>query len=56
MKVIDIVNIVSSNQHGYVKGRVASNNLMSWTEFLYYVDSIYPDLRPAFDKVDHCIE
>jgi hypothetical protein len=49
-------------QHGFVGGRSTVTNLLVYTEYLFssmdkriQVDSIYTDLKKAFDKVDHSI-
>lgn len=54
--------LIIPEQHGFVKRRSTTTNLMVFTNFLFenmdrqvQVDAVYTDFRKAFDKVDHSI-
>lgn len=59
-QVWDIVfGKISSWQHGFMKGRSTSTNLMSFLQFVYpvleegnRVDTVYTDFTKAFDRVN----
>ncbi|XP_045450173.1 uncharacterized protein LOC123658926 [Melitaea cinxia] len=53
---------LSPNQHGFVKGRSTTSNLLEYKSYLCkvfakcgQVDSIYTDFSKAFDRVNHSI-
>lgn len=53
-------SLISSKQHGFVKGRSTSTALVSFTSFVNHslengcqVDCIYTDFSKAFDKICH---
>lgn len=53
---------IIGEQHGFVKNRSTSTNLLLYTQYLFeamdnrtQVDTIYTDFKKAFDKVDHLI-
>lgn len=53
-------HLIIPEQHGFVKCRSTTTNLMIFTDFLFknmdnrvQVDAVYTDFRKAFDKVDH---
>ena len=53
-------NVITEQQHGFLKGRSTISNLLVYTDYLfsafkdgYQVDSIYLDLSKAFDTVCH---
>lgn len=55
-------SVIISQQHGFMKGKSAATNLVSFAQFIHeqidehhQVDAIYTDFQKAFDKVDHCI-
>lgn len=55
-------SVIISQQHGFMKGKSASTNLVSFSQFIHeqvdehkQVDAIYTDFQKAFDKVDHRI-
>ena len=57
-------NLISPNQHGFVKGRSVTTNLLQFTHYLHnaldkyprtQVDVVYTDFQNAFDKVSHGI-
>ena len=57
-----VVNLISNDQHGFIKGKSTSTNLFEFTQLVsqaldnrLQVDVIYTDLTKAFDKVHHCI-
>lgn len=57
-----IKNLFSIHEHGFIRGRSTSTNLMCITEYLSNVldsggqaDVIYIDFSKAFDKMDHGI-
>ncbi|XP_063930365.1 uncharacterized protein LOC135142575 [Zophobas morio] len=57
-----VVNFISNDQHGFIKGKSTSTNLFEFTQLVsqaldnrLQVDVIYTDLTKAFDKVHHCI-
>jgi hypothetical protein len=52
--------IILSEQHGFVRNRSTSTNLLEYSNFLFramddrvQVDSVYTDFKKAFDRVDH---
>lgn len=52
--------LISNAQHGFIKGRSTSSNLIEFVSFVinsietgYQVDVIYTDFSKAFDKIDH---
>ena len=54
--------VIIPQQHGFVKKRSTTSNLLLYTSFLFdnidsnkQTDSIYTDFRKAFDRVDHKI-
>lgn len=57
-----VKHILSEHQHGFIKGRSTSTNLLHITQFIssaldksLQVDVIYTDLSKAFDKLDHTL-
>jgi len=53
-------NCISLRQHGFMKGRSTSTNLLEFThktinfmEQGYQMDAIYTDIKKAFDRVNH---
>lgn len=57
-----VKSILSSSQHGFVKGRSTITNLAIFSQYCisnfelgYQVDTVYTDLSKAFDKVSHTI-
>lgn len=55
-------NFILENQHGFIKGKSTSTNLLEFTshvisqmELGYQIDSVYTDFSKAFDKVSHQI-
>lgn len=62
-KVAAVIHkIISSDQHGFLKGRSTISNLMEKINFLHeqlliapQVDIVYFDYNKAFDQVDHHI-
>lgn len=51
---------IDINQHGFVKGRSTTTNLVDYTSYILQnmengnqIDSIYTDFSKAFDKIDH---
>lgn len=53
-------NIIIEEQHGFIKNRSTTSNLLTFTNFLFHnvdqriqIDAIYTDFTKAFDKVDH---
>lgn len=53
-------NVIIEQQHGFVKQRSTTTNLLSFSSFLFdgfdnglQVDTVYTDFCKAFDKVDH---
>lgn len=54
--------LLSEHQHGFVKGKSISSNLLEYKNYLCtafsrrgQVDSIYTDFKKAFDKVNHSL-
>lgn len=54
--------IILPEQHGFVKKRSTTTNLMLFTSFIFesidnreQVDAVYTDFQKAFDKVDHVL-
>lgn len=52
--------LLSAEQHGFVKSRSTASNLALFTNYLFQnmdkqiqVDTVYTDFQKAFDKVDH---
>lgn len=57
-----IRNLILPEQHGFVKRRSTTTNLMTFVNYLFenmdrriQVDAIYTDFQKAFDKVDHTL-
>ena len=57
-----VINYITPEQHGFVKGKSTATNLYEFTQFVssaldnrMQVDVIYTDLTKAFDRVNHCI-
>jgi hypothetical protein len=55
-------NIIIPQQHGFVKRRSTTTNLLLYTSYIFegidnnkQIDSVYTDFRKAFDRVDHQI-
>jgi hypothetical protein len=55
-------NTIIPQQHGFVKRRSTTTNMMIYTSYLFegidnnkQIDSVYTDFRKAFDRVDHRI-
>ena len=55
-------NLIDTRQHGFMKGRSTTSNLITITEFISesinnnsQVDVIYTDFSKAFDRLDHVI-
>lgn len=55
-------NVIIPQQHGFVKRRSTTTNLMIFTNFLFknmdcrlQVDAVYTDFQKCFDKVDHAL-
>ncbi|KAL0818556.1 hypothetical protein ABMA28_008995 [Loxostege sticticalis] len=53
-------NVIISEQHGFVKQRSTTTNLLTFTNTLFetvddgvQMDAVYTDFKKAFDKVDH---
>jgi Reverse transcriptase (RNA-dependent DNA polymerase) len=58
----DLRQLISVNQHGFVKNRSTVSNLLEYSSFILnamesgcQVDSVYTDFSKAFDKVRHCL-
>jgi Reverse transcriptase (RNA-dependent DNA polymerase)/Endonuclease-reverse transcriptase len=56
----DLKNLISVNQHGFMKNRSTVTNLMEYASFVlnaiekgWQVDSVYTDFSKAFDRVRH---
>jgi hypothetical protein len=56
----DLKNLMSINQHGFMKKRSTITNLLKYASFVLnsieddnQVDSIYKDFSKAFDRVRH---
>jgi hypothetical protein len=56
----DLKNLMSINQHGFMKNRLTITNLLEYASFVLnsfedgnQVDSIYTDFSKAFDRVRH---
>jgi hypothetical protein len=56
----DLKNLLSINQHGFMKNRSSITNLLEYASFVLnsiedgnQVDSIYTDFSKAFDRVRH---
>jgi hypothetical protein len=57
----DLKNLMSINQHGFMKNRLTITNLLEYASFVlnsiedgnHQVDSIYTDFSKAFDRVRH---
>jgi hypothetical protein len=56
----DLKNVMSINQHGFMKNRSTIANLLEYASFVLnsiedgnQVDSIYTDFSKAFDRVRH---
>ena len=55
-------HVVSTEQHGFFRGRSVNTNLIEYTDFLlnaldsgFQVDAVYTDFSKAFDKISHSI-
>lgn len=55
-------NVISTKQHGFIKGRSTSTNLYTYVEYIlnnmnqgFDVHALYTDFSKAFDMVDHDI-
>ena len=55
-------SVISTNQHGFMKGRSSSTNLIEFVNFSVgkikkytQVDAVYIDIRKAFDSLCHLI-
>ena len=55
-------NLISPNQHGFMRSRSTVTNLLSLTDFVCtafedssQVDAVYTDFSKAFDRVDHIL-
>jgi hypothetical protein len=56
----DLKNLMSINQHGFMKNRTTITDLLDKASFVlnsiedgYQVDSVYTDFSKAFDRVRH---
>jgi hypothetical protein len=56
----DLKNLISVNQHGFMKNRSTVTNLLEYASFVlnsieegWQVDSVYTDFSKAFDRVRH---
>jgi hypothetical protein len=56
----DLKNLISVNQHGFMKNRSTVTNLLEFASFVlnsiedgWQVDSVYTDFLKAFDRVRH---
>lgn len=56
----NVKSLISSNQHGFYRGRSTVTNLVSLTQFISQeldargqVDVVYTDFTSAFDTIDH---
>jgi hypothetical protein len=56
----DLKNLMSINQHGFMKNRSTITNLLEYASFVLnsiedgnQVDSVYTDFSKAFDRVRH---
>jgi hypothetical protein len=56
----DLKNLISVNQHGFMKNRSMMTNLLEYSSFVLksieegrQVDSVYTDCLKAFDRVRH---
>jgi hypothetical protein len=56
----DLKNLISDNQHGFMKNRSTVTNLLEYASFVlnsieegWQVDSVYKDFSKAFDRVRH---
>ncbi|XP_075162913.1 uncharacterized protein LOC142235546 [Haematobia irritans] len=56
----EIKSIISPYQHGFIKGRSTVTNLVCFSQYCissfelgYQVDTIYTDLKKAFDRISH---
>jgi hypothetical protein len=56
----DLRNLISVNQHGFMKNRSTVTNLLEYASFVlnsieegWQVDSVYTDYSKAFDRVRH---
>jgi hypothetical protein len=56
----DLKNLISMNQHGFMKNRLTVTNLLEYAFFVlnsieegWQVDSVYTDFSKAFDQVRH---
>jgi hypothetical protein len=56
----DLKNLITINQHGFMKNRSTITNLVEYASFVlnsiadgYQVDSVYTDFSQAFDRVRH---
>lgn len=58
----DVMLILNTQQHGFVRKRSIETNLFEYTEYILeslnsriQVDAVYTDFSKAFDKIDHTI-
>jgi hypothetical protein len=56
----DLKNLISVNQHGFMKNRSMVTNLLEYASFVlnsieegWQVDSVYTDFSKAFDRAGH---
>jgi hypothetical protein len=56
----DLKNLISVNQHGFMKNRSTMANLLEYASFVlnsieegWQVDSVYTNFSKAFDRVRH---
>lgn len=57
-----LINTLSVNQHGFIRGRSTTTNLVEFTNFLlcniesgYQIDVVFTDFSKAFDRILHSI-
>jgi hypothetical protein len=56
----DLKNLISVNQHGFMKNRSTVTNLLEYVSFVlisieegWQVDSVYTEFQKAFDRIRH---